>query len=194
MSHFAITPEQDAVNCNWYRDIAMSKNRRFRISISQYQNDDRTGQPGPWVRFTLFKMGTYGVRKVQQVCYLPTEAETIMKELDMIRAIILSAANEKHNELQLVYGKGAITDKQDEAKCHWFQDLAISNQRKARVSYIIYNTKEPVKSLYVQFKLFKVNEMQNFMQTSYVNITWEELGQFVKDVSPILYGLKNNAQ
>jgi hypothetical protein len=84
-----------------------------------------------------------------------------------------------------------VTDKQDMEKAHWFMDIHESPRRKTRVSYIMYNTKNPFASTYVQMKLFTRNKVEDdFVRKTQVNYTLDEFQLFCNASAAINNELK----
>ena len=68
----------------------------------------------------------------------------------------------------------AITDDEDVGQTHWFIDVYETAKRKTRVSDVMYKPKDPIKSTYIQLKLFKTNLRNEFQLRGVVSYTLQE--------------------
>ena len=177
-SSFAISLEDDAKNSEWYWDISTNANRTIRVSISSFpvKNDPTNLKTETWVYFKLFKLiPEVGVRKYQQVCFRSVEADRLLQSLGHMERFIMYALPREHEELNLELDRFAITDDEDAGQTHWFIDVYETAKRKTRVSYVMYKPKDPIKSTYIQLKLFKTSEFKTeFQRKGLVNYTLQE--------------------
>ena len=149
ISSFAISLEDDAKNCERYWDISTNSKRTMRVSMSSFpvKNDPANLKTETWVYFKLFKLiPEIGVRKHKQVCFRSVEADRILQSLDHVL----------------------------DQRCHWYMDVYETAKRKSRVSYFMYTPKDPIKSTYIQLKLFKTNLRNEFQLRGVVSYTLQE--------------------
>ena len=70
-------------------------------------------------------------------------------------------------------------------------DVYETAKRKTRVSYFMYTPKDPIKSTYIQLKLFKTSVTKNeFQLKGVVNYTLQEIEKLCVDSAQILKTLK----
>lgn len=205
MSHFRLSLDQDATTCAWLRDISVGHCRVLRLSLSHYSRDDaKVEDKGvtTWVHFKLFKQleprcytlddHEHAVRKVQQVCFRPIEVERILQSMEDIRLHLLTSMYIKQENITTDLSENFnISDSDDATRCHWYADIHESQRRKTRISYIMYNTKDPVKTTYVQFKLFtRSKEEEVFTKKSQVNYTIAEFRELSNQAGELTLALR----
>lgn len=195
-TNFHISREQDATDCTWHQDFSAAPGRVVRLSVSQYPRGDALEEQSSavWVHLKLFKKldpscytttdKIHGLRRTQQISLRPSEAERALMSMNDIRLNLVGVLYMQHQNIptkQSVDGFN-LTDFEDATTCHWYSDLFESVRRKLRVSYVMYNNKDPVKSTYVQFKLFvRKEETDQFTRKSMINMTLNEFRELADD-------------
>lgn len=213
-SWFTLTPDQDEKICCWSEDFGRTAFRIARMSVTESSNDDgRTtdSKVSSWVQFKLFKntpppmpgpdghSSQYlGTRKNQQVSLRPIEAERILQRSGQIRQSILSSISTTlPKQLEKMFcDELHPTEEEDAACCHWYLDMFETARRKLRISYIVYNMKDPFGTLYVQIKLFTRSDINKpFLRQSQVNYTLSEFStlcnystKFLTSIQYSVYG------
>lgn len=178
VSYKGVTLEEDVNQVVWFWDISRTEKRFVRFTIAQFPTNDNT--VATWAYFKLFKKTEDLLfRQNQMVCYRIAEVEKLLGSLEFIkikiREKIVSAMTKLDDPVDIPILKPTkfdITDKEDEETVHWFFDVSETPKRKVRISYIMYEAKDPVYSSYIQFKLFtREMEGQPFTRKFLLNMT-----------------------
>ena len=197
MSHFTITPEEDALNCIWLHDMKPSHNRIFRVSVSQFiSRDQHSGQDttSTWVYFKVFRFSETNkeFEKYQQVCLRPIEAERLLQEATQILFDVMTGVYLNHAEIPRIEAENFnISADQDRQLCHSFVDLISSARRLIRVSHRKYNNNDPTGSSYLQVKHFvRKLEGENFTRKGLVTTTLLEFREMTTVADQLLVSIK----
>ena len=204
---FRISPAQDASSCAWVRDIAVGQYRALRLSVSHYSRDDDRGgehkSVATWIHLKLFKQlepqcyplddKEHGLRKIQQISLRPVEIDRILQSLEDLRMHLLTSMYIKHEHLIVEPSEYFnISEYDDSLRCHWFGDIHESWRRKVRIAYVIYNTKDPLKTTYVQFKLFTRKSLDEvFTRHAQVSLTLGEFRELSNQSADLMTSIKD---
>ena len=167
-----ITIEEDNLRSVWVQDLSITETRIIRVSMCQFLPN--TANVATWIYFKIFKRDNQQVfRQHQQVCYRVQEADRILQSIqyigECVNALLLKVKDDRHFEKTTKFN---ITDDEDANNLHWYFDLFETQRRKTRVSYIMYDVKDPLISSYIQFKLFtREKQLQSFTRKQQINLT-----------------------